>query len=344
MLLTDTQTAALCRTLAVLLHAGIPVTEGLYLICQEETGSIKTVAEALLAQMDQGIPLWEAMQTQKFFPAPVPSMIRVGEETGRLEEALTGLADWNDQRVRTRQLIRSALMYPTAILVMMLMVILVLLVQVLPVFDRVYASLGTHLGGLAGWMLHLGQLLKASLPMLGTLLLAAGILLLLYRFRSSFRLRVRDFFLRRFGDRSIARSFNNARFSRALAMGVSSGLPLEEALKLSCGLLSHIPAAHQRCQTALDQLEQGQTLALALGGCGLLSSTHLHLLQAGLRSGSADRILYHIAEQAETQAQERLETLVSRVEPAIVTVCALLVGTILLSVMLPLMNVLAALG
>lgn len=344
MTLTYPQTGQLCRTLAVLLHAGIPLTEGLLLAAREETGPLKDIPEALLLRMDQGSQLSDAMEALAAFPGMVPGLVRIGEATGRLEEALTFLADWCDERSRTETLLRSALTYPAAILALMLTVIAVLLVKVLPVFDQVYASLGTRLTGTAAWLLYLGQGLKASLPLLGLLLLAALLLYALWRFHASFRSKLRGAALSRFGDRGISRRFNNARFARALAMGMGSGLPLEEAMTLSAGLLGDIPGAARRCRDAVTALQQGQSLSQALGDAQLLPPTQIRLLQAGLRGGNADQVLAHIASQLEEEARDALDFLLGRIEPAMVTVCALLVGLILLSVMLPLMDILSALG
>lgn len=344
MTLTYLQTGTLCRTLAVLLHAGIPLTEGLCLAAQEETGATEAVLQALLARVEQGAPLCEAMEAEGAFPGIVPGMVRIGEETGRLEEALTFLADWCQERCRTEQLLRSALTYPCAILGMMLVVIAVLLIQVLPVFDQVYASLGTRLTGTAAWLLYLGQGLKAALPLLGLILALVLILAGLLHRQEALRTRIRSRYLARYGDRGVNRKFNNARFARALAMGMGSGLPLEAAISLSAGLLGDVPGAARRCRDCLALLEQGRSLAQALSAAQLLSPPQIRLLQAGLRGGSADQVLAHTAQQLESDAQQSLETLISRVEPALVTLCALLVGLILLSVMLPLMDVLSALG
>ena len=97
-------------------------------------------------------------------------MIEVGEETGRTEEALSALSQYYEQRARLDRQVRSALLYPAVMLVLMLLVIGVLLVRVLPIFDDVYASLGGRLTGVAGGLLAIGRWLDSAMPVLWVLL------------------------------------------------------------------------------------------------------------------------------------------------------------------------------
>ena len=100
-------------------------------------------------------------------------LAEVGERSGRMEESLTALADYYDERCRMERRLRSALLYPAVILLLMLVVMVVLLTKVLPVFNDVYASLGGRLTGVAGGLLALGQALDAALPWLCGLLVLA---------------------------------------------------------------------------------------------------------------------------------------------------------------------------
>ena len=107
--------------------------------------------------MDLGAQLSDAMDSVGGFPAYVSGMIRVGEQTGHTEEALQSLAQYYREREERDQQLRNALSYPAILMVLMAAVILVLLVKVLPVFDGVYASLGSRLTGFAGVLLQAGE-------------------------------------------------------------------------------------------------------------------------------------------------------------------------------------------
>ena len=344
MKLDHEQTAQLCENLALLLHSGISPADGMFLLAREETGETADLWEAMGHSLDSGIPLARVWEESGIFPVHTPAMIRVGEETGRLEEALQSLAAYHETRVRTTRQIRNALAYPCLILLLMLAVLAVLLIRVLPVFDAVYASLGSPMTGMAGLLLQLGQALKQALPLLAIPVLAAAAAAAVYRMYSPFRERMNSALRRRFGDRGVLRKFSNARFAQALGMGLRSGLTVDSAFELAQTLLADIPGAVSRCEDCANQLRSGSSLGQALESSGFLSPAHSRMLEASLRGGNADRVMEQLAQRMQEDAQNALEDRVAAVEPAMVLICSLLVGLILLAVMVPLLDILAMIG
>ena len=100
MKLTHAEIAALCRGLSRLLHGGLSLNEGAFLLAEGEQGTLKALLTAMGEAMDSGSDLHEAMVSSGAFPPHVYGMVKVGEASGRLEEALEGLADYYDERVR----------------------------------------------------------------------------------------------------------------------------------------------------------------------------------------------------------------------------------------------------
>lgn len=169
--LSNLQTAGLCRELALLLHAGVSVGDGLSLLAQEESAAaLRPVLENMAHYTDEGGPLAGAMREAACFPGYVCGLVEVGERSGRTEEALQALAGYYDGREQMDRRIRAALLYPSVLMLVMLVVIVVLLSRVLPVFNDVYASLGGELTGLAGGLLTLGMGLDAAMPVLCVIL------------------------------------------------------------------------------------------------------------------------------------------------------------------------------
>ena len=140
----------------------------------------------------------------------------------------------------------------------------------------------------------------------------------------------------------MSRKLNNARLAQALAMGMASGLPVDEAVALSASLMEG--GAKARCQSCRQKLEEGGSLGQALKDSGLLPPRQSRLLELGQRSGAGDASMEKIARDLSEEGEAALDALVSRVEPALVLVCSVLVGLILLSVMLPLMHIMSAIG
>ncbi len=343
--LSNGEISGLCEGLALLLHAGVSAADGLHLLLEEERQSaLREALSRMAEQVDGGSTLSAAFREAACFPGYVCGLIEVGERSGRLEEALSALSRHYEDRARLDRRVRSALLYPAILLVIMLAVIVVLLVKVLPVFNDVYAQLGGQLTGVAGGLLSLGRALDAGMPVLCALLGLVVLALILFAALPSFREKVLAVWRKSMGDRGVSRKLNTARFAQSLSMGMSSGLPLEESLELAGSLMSGVPAAQARCKQCLALLEQGEPLSKALSQSEALPHAQCRLLELGLRGGSGDRAMEQIARRLGEDSEIALEEKVGQVEPALVIVTSVLVGLILLAVMLPLMNIMTAIG
>lgn len=344
-LLSNDTISGLCRGLSLLLHAGVGVGDGLALLAQEEESpALRAVLDEMARQMDDGSPLAAALRSSGRFPNYVCGLVEVGERSGRTEEALAALARHYEDRGRLERRLRSALLYPAVLLVVMLAVIVVLLARVLPVFNEIYADLGGRLTGVAGGLLTLGRVLDQAMPVLCVLLVLVVLFLALFAALPAFRERVLALWRKSRGDKGVSRQINTARFAQSLSMGLSSGLPLEEALTLSADLLADVPSAAAKCRDCLARLDEGTPLAQAMSQSGVLPRAQCRLLELGLRSGSGDSAMEQIARQLSEESEMALEETVGRVEPTLVVITSVLVGLILLSVMLPLMHIMTAIG
>ena len=339
-LISNDDIASLCLELALLLHAGVSTGDALPLLAEE--GDRRGMLKAMAEQVDSGETLSAALRESGAFPTYVCGLVEVGERTGRTEEALSALSRYYEDRVRLARRVRSALLYPAVMLALMLVVIGVLLVKVLPIFDDVYASLGGRLTGVAAGLLTLGRWLEGAMPVLFAVLAAVAVLVLLFTAVGPLRRGILSLWHRTRGDKGVSRKLNNARLAQALAMGMASGLPVDEAVELSANLMEG--GAKKRCESCRKRLEGGESLGDALKKSGLLPARQSRLLELGQRSGAGDASMEKIARDLSEEGEAALDALVGRVEPALVLVCSVLVGLILLSVMLPLMHIMSAIG
>lgn len=342
--ISNEELAALCLELSMLFHAGVGTGDALTLLAEESAPADQAMLSAMADQVDCGSALSAAMREAGCFPAYVCGLVEVGERSGRLEEALAALSRYYESRVRLDRRVKSALLYPAVMMLLMLVVIAVLLVRVLPIFDDVYASLGGQLTGVAGGLLSLGRWLDGAMPVLWVLLALAAVFLAGFSAIPSFREKLTALWRGRRGDKGISRRMNDARLAQALAMGMASGMPLEEAVELAAGLMADIPQAKERCLDCRNRLDRGERVSGAMRDSGLLPAGSCRLLELGQRGGTGDAAMEKIAADLSEESEAALEERVSRVEPALVLVCSILVGLILLSVMLPLMHIMSAIG
>ena len=336
----------LCLELSILLHAGVGVGDGLSLLAEDAVpdSPYRAMLEEMSRRSDDGLSAAEVFQEAGCFPKYLCDLLQVGEQTGRIEESLAALARYYEDQSRLTQRIKTALLYPAILLIIMLAVIVVLLVKVLPVFDSVYAQLGSSLTGVAGGLLTLGKAMGSAMPVLCVLLGIVVVLLACFALSDGFRAKLLSGWNRRWGDKGVSRKLSTARFAQSLSMCLSSGLPIEDALTLSSSMLEGSGQGEERCRKCLALLDEGAPLAKAMGESELLPHTECRLLDTGMRSGMGDTVMEDVSRRLSEQSEMALEAKVGQVEPALVVITSVLVGLILLSVMLPLMNIMAAIG
>ncbi len=343
--LTNEDIGALCLALEKLIHAGIGTGDALILLAEDEKeGPFKNLLCAMADAADAGKGLAQIFREAGCFPAYACGLLEVGERVGKTEETLKALADYYDGRARMTRNLRSALLYPALLLLVLLAVVVILLVWVLPVFNDVYAQLGSSLTGLAGGLLAMGAALRKALPLLcallGLLVIFCGLAALLPGLRAA----LARFWRRHRGDRGLYRKLDTARFAQALAMGLRSGMEAREAGALAAALAAGSPAFEKRCADFAARLDAGEALPAALRESGLLPRAESRLLEAGVRGGSGEIVMDQLAERLLEDSEQALEERVSRIEPAIVVLLCAMVGVILLSVMLPLMHIMTGIG
>ncbi len=337
--------ASFCQELAWLVHSGVRVGDGLNLLAEEEKeGAWKACLSKMAEQADEGLPLSDIIKNAECFPVYVQGILSVGETSGRLEESLLALKKYYEGRDRMNNRVRSALLYPSVLLLLMLIVIVILLTQVLPIFQSVYASLGGELGGLAGGLLTLGLFLNKIMPVLCVLMALVIALVIAFSVSEKFRSHVTTLLRKKTGDKGVMRKMNDAAFAQAISMGLSSGLPLEETMELAAEVLKDVPTAKERCLNCKEELLGGIPLAEALKKTDVFPPAMCRLLSLGMQSGNGDAVMVEIADRMSEDAELALAARVEKVEPTLVLVTSILVGIILLSVMLPLMNIMEAIG
>lgn len=342
--LSNDDIGALCLSLSMMLHAGVGPADGLSLMAEDEEGPMKELLKDMAAEADMGLPLNQVFKDTESFPDYVCSLLTVGEESGRTEEALNALSNHYETQAAINQRLRTALLYPAILLLIMLAVIVVLLVYVLPIFNEVYTQLGASLSGVAGGLLSLGQALGKFMPVLCVLLGIIVALVIAFAASPSFREKILTWYRGKFGDKGISGQLNMARFAGALSMGISSGLTPEDAISLSTSILEGIPTAQARCKDCLEKIFNGANLSTAMNEAGLLPKAECRLLETGIRAGAGDTAMEQVARRLAESSEYAVEAKVGQVEPAMVIVCSVLVGLILLTVMMPLMHIMAVIG
>ena len=337
--------SAVFTELGYLLHAGIGNADAMTLLAEDETRpAYKAVLEGMAKDADEGLELAEIFNQTGSFPGYVGKMLAVGEKTGRTEEALNALASTCSRRAAMEKRIKSALLYPSILLLIMLAVIAVLLVYVLPIFNTVYAQLGGSLNGVAGSLLYFGQILGKIMPVLIAVFCAAVIFLTLFSTVPSFRDALITRWQKNRGDKGVAGKIASATFAQALSLAMNSGMPIEDAVTGAAELVLDTAGYSERVEKCVSMLCEGKSTSEALKESRLIPASECRILEAGIHGGSGETAMDAIAGRLTEESEEAMDDAISRVEPTMVIITSLLVGLIIISVMLPLINIMSAIG
>ncbi len=334
--------SAFCEELALLLHGGTALLEGFYILLEEsEDEQGRGLYRAIIATMEEGGSLSEALERSAHFPSYLLHMVKIGERSGRLEEVFRALSTYYLREDELRRFIRHALGYPLAMVAMMLLVIGVLMVEVMPVFRDVFLQLGGEMSGFAQQFLLLGLWFSdhAAVIVVAVLVLVA-LLFVLFRKGSAFSAGLRETF---FLTKPLYRSVAVARFASGMSLMLSSGLDTDESLRLVQDLVEHRELSG-KIQTMRQDMEEGKPFAETMREQRVFTGIHAHMLAVGFTTGSIDEVMHSLAERCSEEVSGRFEKLVSVIEPSIVAILSIVIGGILLSVMLPLMSIISQMG
>ena len=334
-----------CRELYQLVRTGIPIAEGLSMLREDETDSdARSWLDALCTSTEEGMPLAAALRESGAFPAYMTDMVALAEETGRLEDVLLSLQRHYDRQLRMAADIRGAVAVPVTLFAVMVAVVILLVTQVLPVFDRVFAQLGVRMGAVATGMMNAGAVLAKAGTGIAIALVVIAAAALAVALARPLREKFTAWFRRSFGGRGILGQMAVSRFASSMSMAVSSGLSMEESVALSAKLCGGAREIDEKTEQCRKDIEEGGSPADALAKSGLFSGRDCRLLKLAEQTGSLPDTLEDLAQRQEEESLRRIDRTVGAIEPAIVVITSALAGVILLSVMLPLMGLLSTIG
>lgn len=336
--------SSFCMEYALLLKAGIPAEECFSVLMEQEPeGERADLLQRLYEKMILGTSLSAAMAEEAVFPPYFLKMVSLGEETGKLEETFRSLSIYYEEQRRMLQSLRGAVVFPIVLLLVLLVVVTVLLTKVLPVFQEVFAQLGSTLPPFSMALLQIGMFLQKGrygFLLAGMLLLGIGCMVF---FSQQKRERLHRWWNRQWNRRKIGQLYAKAHFASALAMAVSSGQDLDRSLELAAQFCADTGLEKQiwLCKEAATA---GTPFAEAVKEAGLLQPMYCQMLAVGIRTGELDATLQEIARRSGEEAETTLAKWISRVEPTVVILLSVIVGVLLLSVMFPLAGVLSSFG
>ncbi|HHQ4702783.1 TPA: MSHA fimbrial biogenesis protein MshG [Aeromonas hydrophila] len=331
------------RQMYALTRAGIPILRAIAGL--EESAHSKPLKRALHAlgeDLGNGRPLSSSMQAHpRVFSSLFVAIIHVGENTGQLEEAFLQLANYFELELETRKRIKTAMRYPSFVLIAIGIAMVILNIMVIPVFAGMFAKFGVELPLATRillatshffvhyWWVMLGVLLamvfgwrrwvstvkgkltwhrwQLKLPIVGTII-----------------------------ERSLL-----ARFARSFSMMLKAGVPLNTALSLVADAVDNAWMAG-RIRDMRAGIERGESLLRSAGSSGLFTPLVMQMIAVGEETGQVDDLLHEAAEYYEREVDYDLKSLTARIEPILIGIVAVMVLILALGIFTPMWDMMRA--
>ncbi|MGE5189248.1 MAG: type II secretion system F family protein [Gemmatimonadota bacterium] len=328
------------RQLATLAGAGVPVATALQsLAAQADDPDIRRVLTAVHEGVRSGISLARAIEAHPdVFPELYASMVRAGEESGTLPLSLARLADHLERQAATRNRVRSALTYPLLMAAVAFLVVVFLLTFVVPKIVGVFANLGRALPLPTRILIGVADALAASWWGILIVLVAAALWIRRYvatpeggRLRDSLLLS-----LPLVGR--VAHLSALSRFARTLSTMVAGGIPVDRALRVVAPVVGNAVIAGQ-VEAAAARVVEGSSLSEAMRVHAEIPPTLVQMVAIGEESGKLDYLLDKMADAIDGEIEARLSRMLSLLEPLIILMMGAVVGYIVISVLLPLLEI-----
>ncbi len=343
--LSGTDLSALSRQLALVIDSDLSLSEGLDLIRQQtKSRAAQLMLGRAAASVSEGDSLSEAFARESgLLPDFYIQMIKMGKQSGNLVKVLTRMADSYDKNAKISSKVMSAVTYPIILTVLMLCVIVLLLTEVLPMFDDVLASLGGEMPGITRVLMSIGEFISTYFYLLLALVAACLIAVVIMRQSDRGNELLDALKLKMPVRKHITRNICGVRFARNLAMLLRSGIGIAASVRMTSAIVMNARIASLIRQTA-DRIEKGETLKQALLSLGLFPGVLLRLLAVAESTGHTDDMLDRAADVLEEELDERLVKLTTVLEPALIIVLSLIIGVVLVSVILPVARIMNAVG
>jgi general secretion pathway protein F len=328
--------ALLTRQLATLLAAGLTVEQAMNaLIEQSDKQTERQLLAAVRGDVLAGQPLARALGRHPgSFPPVYLTLVEAGERSGKLADVLARLADYTEDREQLRGKVGLAFVYPLLVTSVAVTVVTGLLVYVVPQVVQVFRNTNQALPLLTRALIALSDFLRGYGGFLLVVLVAAAFGARAALAVPSIREKWHRWLLRLPVFTPLYRGLNTARLASTLAILVGSRVPLLTALRAGAGVVSNLPM-RRALEEAAEHVQQGSTLARALGASKLFPPLMVHMIASGEASGRLAEMLERTAEQQGRELERRVATFVALLEPLLILVMGGVVLVIVLAILLP---------
>ncbi|MCD6452015.1 MAG: type II secretion system F family protein [Acidobacteria bacterium] len=336
--------AVMTRQLSFMIDAGLPLNQCFEILAsQQENKTFQRILYTVRDDIEAGSSLADALRSHpKVFNNLYCNMVAAGEAGGILDTILQRLSTYIEKAVKLKGAIRSAMMYPIAVIAISILVIIILLWKVIPTFAALFAGLGAELPLPTRITIALSTFLGNYILFIIGGLVALALAFRAYYHTYSGRRRVDGTLLKLPVIGQILRKIAIARFCRTLGTLVSSGVPILDAMEITAKTAGNA-VIEDGVILARKNIEEGKTIADPLRETGLFPPMVTHMISVGEQTGELDAMVNKVADFYEDEVDTAISGMLSLMEPLIILFLGVTVGFIVVSMYMPMFTLLGKL-
>lgn len=335
--------AIFTRQLATMIDAGLPLVQSLDILAQqEENETFQEVIRTIKNEVEAGATLAAALQKHpRVFDNMYVNLVVAAEEAGTLDVILGRLATHIEKMEELKKKIKSALVYPAMIVTVAIGVTIVLMVFVVPVFEKLFSGIGSTLPMPTRVVIGISNIFKSYLPIVIAVTVAMVIALNRYNKTENGKRRIDDVVLKApvFGE--LIRKVSIARFARTLATLVTSGVPILESLNIVAGAAGN-KVVEEAILKSRVSISEGQSISEPLAESGVFPVMVTQMIAVGENTGSLELMLTKVADFYEAEVDVAVATLSSMLEPVLMVFLGVVVGGLVIAMYLPIFKMASA--
>lgn len=344
-LVSPRELSVFCKQISVLFYSNITLMEGVLILAeQSDNKQLKTAFGEIYNFMEDGYSFADAMCMYSHIFSPyLLNMVVIGETSGTLDAVFMRMAAYFDKESGIRKKIRYAISYPAILTALMAAIIILLIVKILPMFGNILESMGSQMPVAPRILLDIGLFLTMYAPVAILIILCIVAAGFIYAETEKGRFNIDRLKISIPAYRFISSRVITSRFSRSLAILLKSGVQLINALSDITVLMDN-KYLELQLTVAVDKLKDGQELLPVLKEMRVFPPLFLKMFVIGQKTGNLDDILDKSASIFDDEVDDAVEQLTSMIEPVLIIILSVVVGIILLSVMLPMINIMNTIG
>ncbi|GHV31541.1 type II secretion system protein F [Clostridia bacterium] len=325
-----------CSQLAAVLRAGVPLASALDIMRdQVDDRTLKKILAEVLRKLRAGRSLTEAFSPFKErFPQMFLNMLEAGETSGSLDSCLERAGETFVKQAKITRKVKAAMAYPAVLLLLTAAITAFLLVTIVPMFAGQYALTGTQLPALTQTLLNLSALLQRQWLPIILIIIAAAVLFRLWLGTDAGRTSFDKFKLKIPVIGRLIRVVCAGRYTRTLSTMNAAGVPLTNALEVTAHTVGN-RFLEKKIDVILEDVRMGSSITAPLERMKIFPALITHMTRLGEESGTLDELLEHTAGFYEEQSDAAIASMTALLEPLIIIIMGLVIGTVVLSIMMP---------